>query len=198
MATGYDDHTALLWAAQGCRATLPAVMASILRCCGRRRAAGLYSLWLWRLHYAAVGDAGLQGSIACSHGDYAALLWAAQGCRASLPAAMVSTLCCCGRRRAAGLHCLWPWRVHCAAVGGAGLQGFIACGHGECTALMWAAQGCKAALPAAMATTLRCCGRRRAAGRHRLQLWRLHYAAVGGAGLRGSIACSHGDYAALL
>ena len=88
-------------------------------------------MWIWRLHYPAVGGAGLQGSIACSHGDYAELLQAAQGCRASLPAAMVTTQRCCGQRRAAGLLCLWPWRMHCADVGGARQQGFIACGYGD-------------------------------------------------------------------
>ena len=173
-------------------------MTITLRCCGRRRGVGRHCLRSWRVFCAAVGGAGLQGYIPCGYGDYTTLLWATQGCRVALPAAMATTLRYCGQRRAAELRRLRLWRVHCAAVGGAGLQGFIACGHGECTALLWVAQGCKAALPAAMATTLRCCGRRRAAGRHRLQLWRLHYAAVGGAGLRGSIACSHGDYAALL
>ena len=167
-------------------------MVTTLRCCGRRRAAGLHCLWPWRMHCADVGGARQQGFIACGYGDYSALLWAAQGCRATLPAAMATTLRCCGQRGAARLRCLWIWRPHCAAVSGAGLQGYIACDQGEYTALMWAAQGCRATLPVAMANTLRCCGRSRAAGIHCLQLWRMHCAAVGGARLQGGIACSHG------
>ena len=64
-------------------------MATPLRCCGRRRAAELY--------------------MACGYGDYATLLLAAEGCAATLPAAVASTLSYRGRRRAAGLHCLWLW-----------------------------------------------------------------------------------------
>ena len=164
-----------MWAAQGSRASLPAAMATrtTLRCCGRRTAAGRHCLQPWRLHCAAVGSTGLQGYAACGYGDYTTLLWAAQGCRVALPAAMattlryyrrrraagprclrrVTTLRCCGQRRAAGRHCLWPWRMHCADVGGTRQQGFIGCGYGDYSALLWAAHGCRAALPAAMATS---------------------------------------------
>jgi hypothetical protein len=174
--------------------------ATTLRCCGRRRAAGLLYVWLWRPHCAAVGGAELQGYFACGHGDYTARLWAAQGCRAILP---VAWRLLCAAVGGAGLHgyiqyCPRLWRVHCAAVGGAGLLGYIACGHGDYTALLWAAQGRMASLPVVMATTLRCSGRRRAAGPYCLWPWRLHCAAVGGAGLQGYIACGFGECTALL
>ena len=83
-----------------------------------------------------MGGAGLQGFVTCCYGDYTVLQWAVQGCRVTLPAAMATTLRCCGR--------------------GAGRQGFIACGYGDYAALPWVARGCRASLPAAMTTTL-CC-----------------------------------------
>ena len=178
IACGYGDYTALLRA--------------------WRRAAGLHCLRLRRLRCAALGGAGLQGFIACGYDDYTVLLVAAQGCRATASSAAVAiTLCCCERRRAAR-QCLWPRRLHCAAVDGAGLQGYIACSCGVFTVLLRVAQGCKATLPAAIPTTLRSCGRRKAAGLHCLRLWRLRCAAVGGAGLQGFTACGYGDYTALL
>ena len=104
-------HSALLLAAQSCteprglqsqpmyyalmlngtelQSFISCAMATPLRCCGRRRAAELY--------------------MACGYGDYATLLLAAEGCAATLPAAVASTLSYRGRRRAAGLHCLWLW-----------------------------------------------------------------------------------------
>ena len=107
-----------------------------MRCCGRRRAAGLCCLRLWRLNCAAVGDAGLQGFIACDCDDYTALQLAAQGCRATVPVAMATTLHCCEWPRAAGLHCLRLWRLHHADVRGAGLQSYSAGGGGDYTALL--------------------------------------------------------------
>ena len=86
ISCAYGDSTALLWAAQGCRV--------------------IHGLRLWRLPYAAVGGRGLRGYISRGCGDYSELPWAAQGCRASLSVAIVTTLRGCGRRRAAGLHCL--------------------------------------------------------------------------------------------
>ena len=53
---------------------------------------------------------------------------------------------------------------------GAELQSFIACGYGDYTALLRVAQGGRASLPAATATTLRCRGWRGAAGLHCLRL----------------------------
>jgi hypothetical protein len=173
-------------------------MATTLRCCGWRRAAGLHCLRLWRLRCAAVGGAGLQGFVTCGYDDYTVLLVAAQGCRATASSAAVAiTLCCCERRRAAR-QCLRPRRLHCAAVDGAGPQGYIACSCGVFTVLLRVAQGCKASLPAAIPTTLRSCGRREAAGLHCLLPWRLRCAAVGGAGLQGFTACGYGGYTALL
>ena len=59
-----------------------------------------------RLHCTAASSARLHGFIACGRGDYTTLLWAAQGCRASLLAVIANTLRCCGRCRVVGLHCL--------------------------------------------------------------------------------------------
>ena len=83
---------------------------------------------------------------------------------------MTITLRCRGWRGAAGLRYLQLWRLHCATVGGAGLQGYIACGYGDYTALLRVAQGGRASLPAAVATTLRCRGWRGAAGLRYLRL----------------------------
>jgi len=47
----------------------------------------------------------------CGGGDYTELLLAVQGCRCTSPAARA--------------------RMLCAAVGGAELQGFVACGYGD-------------------------------------------------------------------
>ena len=156
---------------------------------------------LWRIHCAAASGAGLQGYIACGYPNYTALLWTAQGCRVTLPAAVATTLRCCGWRRAAGLHCLRLRRLHCAAVGGVGL-------------------GCRATLPAAMANSLCCFERRRAAELHCLRLWRedtellwavqgrraaagqclrqwrVQCVLSGGAGPQGCIACGCGEFTA--
>ena len=79
---------------------------------------------------------GLQGVIACDCDDYTALRLAAQGCRATVPVAMATTLHCCEWPRAAGLHCLRLWRLHHADVRGAGLQSYSAGGGGDYTALL--------------------------------------------------------------
>ena len=167
--------TALLLAAQGCRATEPAVTIYVhcaadggtglqsyracghnlcsLRCCWRHRAAELPSLQ--------------------SQSIFTALLLAAQGCRATEPAVTIY--------------------VHCAADGGTGLQSYGACSHNlyslRCcwrhraaelrslrsqsifTALLMAAQGCRATGPAVTIY--------------------VHCAADGGTGLQSHRACSH-------
>jgi len=56
---------------------------------------------------------GLQGVIACGCGEYTPLLWVGAGLHG------------------VGLHCLQQWRTHHAAVGGAGLQSYVACGFGQ-------------------------------------------------------------------
>ena len=61
-----------------------------------------------------------------------------------------------------------------ADVGGTELQSFTACGYGDSTLLLWVMQGCTCRVI------------------HGLRLWRLHYAAVSGLGLRGFIACGCG------
>ena len=175
-ARGHGDYTVLLLTAQGRRATLHAAVAYSLCCCEWRRAARLHCLRLSQLHCAPVDGARLQGYIACCRGDYAALLWVAQGCRASLLAAMAATLRCCWRRRAAELHCLRLWRIHCAASSGAELQSFIACGYGV--------------------NTLNCCGRCRAAAGQCLRQWRVQCALSGGAGPQGCIVCGCGEFTA--
>ena len=156
-----------------------------MRCCGRRRAAGLCCLRLWRLNCAAVGNAGLQGFIACDCDDYTALRLAAQGCRATVPVAMATTLHCCEWPRAAGLYCLWLWRLHHAHclrlrreytpllwAAQSCRASLLAAMATTLPTLLWAMQGCWASLPATVTTTLRCCERRRAAGLHCLRLWR--------------------------
>ena len=151
-------YNALLLAAQGCKATEPAVTVDV--------------------HCAAVGSAGLQSHGACSHNQYAnALLPAAQGCRATEPAVTVDVHCaavgsaglqshgacsqnlytmrCCWRHRAATLRspqsqsmctallwqCVQGCRatgpavtiyIQCAAAGGTGRQSYGACSHSPC------------------------------------------------------------------
>ena len=56
---------------------------------------------------------GLQGVIACGCGEYTPLLWVGAGLHG------------------VGLHCLQQWRTHHAAVGGAGLQSYVAYGFGQ-------------------------------------------------------------------
>ena len=119
-----------------------------------------------------LGGAGLQGFTACGYGDYTALLWAAQGCRATLPAAMANSLCCFERRRAAELHCLRLWR--------------------EDTELLWAVQGCRA-VPAAVASTMRSSG---GAGPQGCIVCGCgeFTAAVSGEGLQSFMACGYSNY----
>ena len=167
--------TVLLMVAQGCRATEPAVTVYV--------------------HFAADGGSGLQSYGACGHNlcslcccwrhraaeppslqsqsIFTALLLTAQGCRATGPAV---TIC-----------------IHCAVDGGTGLQSYRACGHNLCslrccwrhraaeprglrsqsmfTALLLAAQGCRATEPAVTIY--------------------IHFAAHGGTELQSHGACSH-------
>ena len=154
--------TALLMAAQGGRATEPAVIIYV--------------------YCASVGIAGLHSHGACSHNLYTnALLLAAQGCGATKPVVTVDAHCAaihsalllaaqsCTEPRglqsqpmyyalmleAQSCRASFPalWRLPCVAVGGAGLQSYT-----------W---------PAAMATTLRCCWRPRAARLHCPRLWQV-------------------------
>ena len=192
--------TALLMAAQGCRATEPAVAIYV--------------------HCAADGGTGLQSHGACSHNLYSlrccwrhraaeprglqsqsmftALLMAAQGCRATGPA-VTFYIHCAPDGGAEGCRATEPAvtiYVHCAAGGGTGLQSYRACGHNLCslrccwrhraaepwglqsqsifTALLMAAQGCRATEPA-------------------VKIY-VHCAADGGTGLQSHGACSHNLY----
>ena len=173
-------YNALLLAAQGCKATEPAVTVDV--------------------HCAAVGSAGLQSHGACSHNQYAnALLPAAQGCRATEPAVTVDVHCaavgsaglqshgacsqnlytmrCCSRHRAAtlrarshspcALRCLGS---ACRAAEPRGLQS-----QSIYSALLLAAQGGRATEPAVTV--------------------HVHCAAVRRAGLQSHGACSHNYYA---
>ena len=166
-------------AAQGCRATEPAVTIYV--------------------HYAADGGTGLQSYRACSHNlcslrccwrhraaelpslqsqsIFTALLMPAQGCRTTGPAVTIYVHCAAdgGTGRAAELPSLQSQSIFTALLMAA--QGCRATGlrsQSMFTLLLLAAQGCRATEPAVTIY--------------------IHCAAIDGTGLQSHGACSHNLY----